>query len=1157
MLAECTVAPAPWLGPDLFAQVAAKSGLEESERVIVSQSPVPAEAVRVRVFGDVVVLHGERLIPVGPRMLRSLLSLLVVHVNGVVSADRLVDDLWQDDPPAAPAASLQAYVSNLRRLLEPHRLPRTPPSVLVTKDPGYSLRLGSSFLDLSEFELLVERGRNLLAGGDHREGEEALGRAIAMCSGVPFAELAGEPWAQGTVVRVADMRAAAVEDRMAAWLEVGRHEAAVGVLQAAVEMEPWRERGWELLLVALYRSQRQADALRAFQDCRRRFNEDLGLDPGPQLRRLEQDILTHSPTLSAPATQAHVQLSTAEPRPVSAVERDVFIGRHTHLTRLRERLAHLDDRGGLVALLGEAGIGKSALAEQIASEAARAGINVLATRCVDSAPPLWPWIQLVRALPSSGFTDARTRAERMLHGEVQTSVGERSAVFNAYAAVVDALQEAATSSPLMLVIDDVHAADPATLAVLALVTGDLASSRVLVVVAARDDQTDSAFETAMADLMSCRGAERLTLRGFEPDEVAMFTRRFPGGDVSDDVAAALHERTAGNPYFLVQLVRLLSSTVRSGRFGPDDVGQAAIPDDLRGVLKRRIGRLPTESRSLLAVAAVIGREADLVVLEHTSGLTNDDLMLALEPAIAAGLLVDVEDRWACRFVHPLVREVVLGDLSRLRKARLHARAASALFEKGEQDDHITEIAHHLLEAGPAGEPNQAIDYARRAARQAGRQGIWSESARLLRSALALADTMIAGDRETRCDLLIELGEALRCCDDAVGSHAMLESAISCASTLGDEHRLTMAAVVFGAIRTWGARSYGVTDPTVIAILERQLLADQTDDVLRVRLLCTLGIELHYTNSADAGRRHVNDGVALARRIADNSLLGTALVAQCFITRSPDHLSAHRHAAQDALALAGRGISATDELTARIHMLSEHLRGGDFAAFEADLARCRDSASRLQSPELDGHLAFSEAGLALLEGRWLDAERLCGIAGDAMSATRAPGAEWSHLAGLVACRRSRGLLGEIAPELASTRGRTGFEAFRPFDILAVLANETPEQALALVHRSHTSVRRDWAWFFTMGGWAEVATALGSPDPAQIYAELRPFSGDIAIAGSGLDAGGPIDGLLAGLAERLGRHDEARRHAHASLRREQQLGIRAWEPRSRAILDRLGR
>lgn len=246
--------------------MAAKSGLEESVRVKVHQPPVPAESVSVRVFGDVVVLHGERVVPVVPRMLRSLLGVLVVHANRVVSADRLIDDLWQDDPPSAPAASLQAYVSNLRKLLEPDRPARTPPSALVTKDPGYSLRLDPACLDLTEFEVLVKQGRDLVAVGDHSSGEEALGRAIAVCSGVPFAELAAEPWAQGTVVRVAELRAAAIEDRMAAWLELGRHNAAVGVLQAAVESDPWRERGWELLLVALYRSQRQADTLRAFRN---------------------------------------------------------------------------------------------------------------------------------------------------------------------------------------------------------------------------------------------------------------------------------------------------------------------------------------------------------------------------------------------------------------------------------------------------------------------------------------------------------------------------------------------------------------------------------------------------------------------------------------------------------------------------------------------------------------------------------------------------------------------------------------------------------------------------------------------------------------------------------------------------------------------------
>ncbi|MCU1360335.1 MAG: transcriptional regulator, winged helix family, partial [Ilumatobacteraceae bacterium] len=208
------------------------------------------------------MLHGDQVSPVVPRMLRSLLGLLVVHANRVVSADRLIDDLWQDDPPAAPAASLQAYVSNLRRLLEPHRPARTPATVLVTKDPGYSLRLDPTSLDLTEFEMLVELGRDLIANGDHARAEEMLGSAAGLWSGAPFAELSTEPWAQSVAVRLTELHAAAVEDRMATWLALGRHEAAVGVLLSTIDEQPWRERGWELLLVALYRSQRQADALR-------------------------------------------------------------------------------------------------------------------------------------------------------------------------------------------------------------------------------------------------------------------------------------------------------------------------------------------------------------------------------------------------------------------------------------------------------------------------------------------------------------------------------------------------------------------------------------------------------------------------------------------------------------------------------------------------------------------------------------------------------------------------------------------------------------------------------------------------------------------------------------------------------------------------------
>jgi DNA-binding SARP family transcriptional activator len=1087
-------------------------------------------------------------------MLRSLLGLLVVDVNRVISADRLIDDLWSDDPPAAASASLQAYVSNLRKLLEPDRPPRTPATVLITRDPGYSLRLEPTQIDLAMFEAFVAAGHHELAKGAISDAEQTLGRALELWSGPPLAEFSEQIWARAATTRLGELRARAVEDRMTAWLEQGRHEAAVAVLQGATTTDPWRERGWELLLVALYRSQRQADALRSFQECRRRFNEDLGLDPGPRLCRLERQILEHDASLAAPPLPSVAEVRRSQGTSASAAELDAFVGRRAQLTRMRERIDQLPEKGGLVAVLGEAGIGKSTFVERVASELRLTDVSVVEARCVETAPPMWPWVQLIRALPDCDDARSRLQAERTLLGDIGVFADERSAVFGAYEAVTAALSSATRKGSVVLVLEDLHLADPASLAILTLVAGDLAQMGVLVVVTARDDEPDEIFRRALGDVMSRRSSERLPLRGFDSGDVARFVRRFPNADLSDELIDALHTRTAGNPYFLVQLGRLLSST-RPGHFTAADVRNVAMPDDLRGVLNRRIGRLPMETQSLLAVAAVIGNEADLVLVEQASGLSSEALMSAFEPAIAAGLLAEVEDRWAYRFVHPLVHEAVLADLTQLHRARLHARAARALLSMDRQGGRVVEIAHHLLEAGPLGEPDEAIDFAVHAARLSARQGIWSESARLLRAALALTDVMPTTTDATVCDLLIELGEAQRCCGDAVESHVTLERAIRCAAQLGDELRITRAAVAFGAIRTWGAREYGTTDPAVIAILERQL-EQQIDVSLRVRLLCTLGVELHYSDEVEHGRAYTEHAVAAAREIDDVALLGSALIARCFVTRSPDHLDEHRHAAEDAVALAGHGISKTDELTARIHLLSEHLRRGDFGAFDTDLARSRDAASTLRSPELDAHLTFCETGLALLEGRWDDAERLLEGAEAAIDATSSPGAEWSRLAGLVATRRARRRLHEIASDLAATRGRGGFEAFRPFDVLAVLESESHEQALALVYRSQVHVPRDWTWFFAMGAWAEVSAELGVPDPDWLYDELLPFAGDIAIAGTGLDAGGPVDGLLALLAERLGRFDDARRHALAAQQREQQLGIRAWEARSREQLARLG-
>ena len=273
--------------------------------------------MKVKILGPLEVLADDGTpVDLGRRKQRALLAMLVVEVNRVVPIARLIELLWTDAPPARVTSSIQTYVSDLRRLLETHRTPRSEPEVLVTQPPGYMLRLAPTDIDASAFESLVQEGARLLSDGRPDRAREALVEALELWRGPAFGEFAGESFVRAEAGRLEELRLAAVEGRLEADMALGNHAAAIAELDAAVTTYPLRERLYGLHMVALYRAGRQAEALRTYQRAKRSLGE-LGLEPGPALRALEADVLAHASSLDwqppGPPTPAEQPASSASP----------------------------------------------------------------------------------------------------------------------------------------------------------------------------------------------------------------------------------------------------------------------------------------------------------------------------------------------------------------------------------------------------------------------------------------------------------------------------------------------------------------------------------------------------------------------------------------------------------------------------------------------------------------------------------------------------------------------------------------------------------------------------------------------------------------------------------------------------------------------------
>jgi DNA-binding SARP family transcriptional activator len=239
-----------------------------------------------------------RLVNLGPPKQRALFALLMSRIDRPVAVDVLIEELWAGNPPPAAMASLQTYVSNLRRVLEPHRAPRTPATVLRTRAPGYQLDSSTADVDVHRFTDHATAGRQALDRADPQRALDELDAALALWRGDAYADARDAPWAAPEITRLEELRLTVIEARSTALIELGAHHTAVPDLEVHVRAHPLREHGCQLLALALYRAGRQADALALIRATRSKLAQELGIDPGPALQQLECDILTQTPTLA-------------------------------------------------------------------------------------------------------------------------------------------------------------------------------------------------------------------------------------------------------------------------------------------------------------------------------------------------------------------------------------------------------------------------------------------------------------------------------------------------------------------------------------------------------------------------------------------------------------------------------------------------------------------------------------------------------------------------------------------------------------------------------------------------------------------------------------------------------------------------------------------
>jgi DNA-binding SARP family transcriptional activator/tetratricopeptide (TPR) repeat protein len=736
------------------------------------------EKISFRLLGPFDVLVDGVSVDLGGPKQRGLLARLLVNAGRVVSIDRLLDDLWPGATNDGAIASLQSYVSRLRRQLQPMQMARRRDGLITTVAPGYRLDVDPATIDAAVFERLVDAARAAHADGRADAARDAYVSAFALWRGPALEEFRDEPFALAEAARLDEIHSSATEEHLALVVEA---DPALGLphLEAAVVERPERERRWALLMIALYRAGRQADSLRAYQRARAALGE-FGIDPGPALQELERQVLAQAPGLQA-ATATPTRRSMGPVGPVTpndVSDRRRLVGRERELESLLATIAGASAGGASVALVaGEPGIGKSKLLLEVSADVSGRGVSVGWGGGVEGEqrPALWPWTRALRRLVAQRDAEAmRARAGSafadlgQLDPELAEAVGVEPALPPADPAVaharilrsvIQALDALASEGNVVVVLDDLQWADAPTLQLLRLCSVELTSA-VTILGAYRSREVSDALADAVAAVRRLDRGIVLDLDGLGPDAVGALIDIAVDRTVSDEVARLIGERTSGNPLFVIELSRFLEG---HNRLDASAATGADVPDGVRALIERRLDRLPDQTRTALSLAAVIGKSFDITLLQAVLDVPVDDVLDRIDVAVALGVIEEAGAASTGDYVfgHDLVRDTLYQSLAAPRRARLHERVADAL-EAMSSDvgtRRVFEIARHLELASEVVDRARTITALVAAADAAVQQFDLGRADSLIARALTSVERLTAGVERDAHEARVRLREA--------------------------------------------------------------------------------------------------------------------------------------------------------------------------------------------------------------------------------------------------------------------------------------------------------------------------------------------------------------------------------------------------------------
>jgi DNA-binding SARP family transcriptional activator len=1103
----------------------------------------------LRGFGGVAVFGASGALDLGGPKQRAVLALLLLEPGSVVSLDRIIDRIWGDEPPAQAEVSVRGYVSNLRKILS--ATGTTIDATIEFRDRGYVLHVDRALVDLHRFEELVDDGLRAHQTGDLVTARAQLTRALDLYAGAPLGATADELGLGDVVAYYEERRGQAVETFTDVRLALGEHSQLPAALASEIARQPYREKFRAQLALALYRSGRSVEALRALDEARRALRNDIGVESGPELRRLEAAILAHDEATLAwvpPLASAREARFTPPTADIDA-EPEQF-GRSGEVATCSALLDRLLTRGGIIIVSGEPGIGKSRLLRSLHAQALQRGFLVGWNRCPEAAAgsPYRAWRNAARPLLSGDATqpDGRSREQEIAGALLATQL-----------AVVDQL--GACNEPAVVIIDDLQWADDATLSLLAFLAPEFERLRVLLTVGVRRTGTvdlSDAVRDCLAEFARTSDPVYIDLTALAVDDVAQWMTARRGHAVDPAFVTQVTDISGGNPFYIRELIALLESEGRLGAGG--DVLLTAVPHAVQDVVRRRTSRLPPETQAILTIAAIIGRRFDLDVLAGVADLDLAATLERLEPALTEGLVeVDGVHPGTFAFSHALVSSTLATELSSIRLARYHARTADVLeaLRAADLEPWVADLAHHAYEGLVIGGAPKALTYALRAADAAAAAQSSSEVALQLRRALTAAERVPDHSPAERRDLLLRLGTALRDTGDVSG-RAVLVDAARLARSHGDVEELAEILSGMDTDTLWAAYDWSMNDPRVTSLVEQALLQPGLSDRGRALLTMVLAGELTYVDNERSNQLFA-DAQTMAEPLRDALLSARILLRWFWSVSGPSGVVMRASIGDQLIALDLDGaLPARMRPLAHLARVSAALELGD-----GDLARRCVAAARLlahpvRTPTGWAHLQFAEAGLSLLDG---DLERCRAHAAalrPALQRVRRFTADSSSASVLAVVEAESGDTDASLAWLAKLSAPPYAGPIKWLEAWVLAEADRFDQARAALAAFDGPLPNDWLKVPLTTAAIHAAAGIGDVRFLRRHLpSLEPVADRFTFLGEGGITLGPVSLAIAAAHVAMGDASSARPHAEQAVAIAERMGAALWLPRAQRLLTAL--